>query len=248
MAEAEDVLVDAARHTTVFMRELWRRHYPQEIDTPLGLASIAQRLDLLLTAACEVSLPLRIALPPARPTLLHRLVRRHTYPCHRQALPATNGGAIWLPADLGIADVALASQLYRAMALQQAHRAVRGTAQRILREHDPLLRDTTLAIEAHAVQAEVARTFPGLVPAMERLRRLAPTARPPLAAFTPMRRPLESLARALLEDALPFARVPAGTVEMDLSEGATTDTNLGPDGCRSPAARFITPVSRLVDR
>src|SRR5687767_6875640 len=176
MAEAEDVLVDAARHTTVFVRELWRRHYPREIDAPLGLASIAQRLDLLLTAAFQVSLPLRVALPPARPTLLHRLVRRHTYPCHRQALPATNGAAIWLPADLGIADVALASQLYRAMALQQARRAVRETAQRLLRERDPLLRDTALVLEAHAAQAEVVCTFPGLVPAVERLRRLALTA------------------------------------------------------------------------
>ena len=104
------------------------------------------------------------------------------------------------------------------MALQQAHRAVRGTAQRLLREHDPLLRDTALVIEAHAVQAEVACTFPGLVPAMERLRRLALAARPPVAAFTPIRRPLESLARALLEDALPFARVPAGTVEDSLEK------------------------------
>ena len=78
MAEAEDVLVDAARHTTVFVRELWRRHYPQEADAFLSLSSIAQRLDLLLTAACQVSLPLRVALPPARPTLLHRVVRRHT--------------------------------------------------------------------------------------------------------------------------------------------------------------------------
>ena len=181
MAEAEDVLVDAARHTTVFMRELWRRHYPQQIDAPLGLASIAQRLDLLLTAACQVKLPLRVALPPARPTLLHRLVRRHTYPCHRQALPATNGAAIWLPADLGIADVALASQLYRAMALQQARRAVRETAQRLLRERDPLLRDTALVLEAHAAQAEVVCTFPGLVPAAERLRRLALAARPSVA-------------------------------------------------------------------
>ena len=86
------------------------------------------------------------------------------------------------------------------------------------REHDPLLRDTALVIEAHAAQAEVVRTFPGLVPAMERLRRLALTARPPLAAFTPIRRPLESLARALLEDALPFARVPAGTVEDSLEK------------------------------
>ncbi len=218
MAEAEDVVVDAARHTTVFMRELWRRHYPQQIDAPLGLASIAQRLDLLLTAACQVNLPLRVALPPARPTLLHRLVRRHTYPCHRQALPATNGAAIWLPADLGIADVALASQLYRAMALQQARRAVRETAQRLLRERDPLLRDTALVLEAHAAQAEVVCTFPGLVPAVEHLRRLALAARPPVAAFTPIRQPLESLARALLEDARPSARVPTGSVDESLEK------------------------------
>jgi nitric oxide reductase NorD protein len=195
MAEAEDVIVDAARHTTVFLRDLWRRRHEAAPDALIDLASVAPQLDLLLTAAFGRSLPLRVALPPARPTLLHRLVRRRAYPRHVQAVPATDDGAIWLPANLGMADRGAALDLYRAMAMQQARRAGRGTASRLAAEPDPWLRDIALVLEARAAEREVAREFPGLAAALERLRRLALEARPPLSAFPPVRRPLEALVR-----------------------------------------------------
>lgn len=218
MAEAEDVVVDAARHATVFIRDTWRRHYAREPDAPIALASLVQRLDLLVSAACGTSLPLRVALPPARPTMLHRLVRRHAYPCHRQALPATDGDVVWLPADLGTCDPVAASELYRAMALQQARRAKRGGVQAIARQRDALRRDTALVLEAHAAEVEIARGFPGLVPALQRLRRLALAARPPLAAFASGRQPLEQLVRSILERELASTTAPAtGGVEASLA-------------------------------
>ena len=113
MAEAEDVVVDAARHATVFIRDTWRRHYAREPDAPIALTSLARRLDLLVSAACGTSLPLRVALSPARPTALHRLFHRRAYPRHRQAVPATNGDTIWLPPDLATCDAVVASELYR---------------------------------------------------------------------------------------------------------------------------------------
>src|SRR5690606_13804127 len=104
-------------------------------------------LDLLLSAACGTSFPIRVALPPARPTVLHRLFRRSAYPRHRGALPATSGEALWLPPHLDTCDVAEASALYRAMALQQAIRARRGSARAILGMDTPLLRDVALVLE-----------------------------------------------------------------------------------------------------
>lgn len=224
MAEAEDVVVDAARHATVFIRDTWRRHYAREPDAPVALASLVQRLDLLVSAACGTSLPLRAALPPARPTMLHRLFRRQAYPRHRQALPATNGDIVWLPADLGICDPVAASELYRAMALQQARRAMRGGVQAIAQQADALLRDTALVLEAHAAEVEIARGFPGLVPALQRLRRLALAARPPVAAFAPGRQPLELLVRGILERGL---------------EPATATVDSGVDASLAQADRLV---------
>ena len=214
MSEPEDLVIDAARHATIFIRDTWRRHYPEDPDEPVALASLARRLDLLLSAACGASLPMRVALPPARPTMLHRFFKPAAYPRHRRALPATNGDAIWLPAHLDTCDPAEASALYRAMALQQAFRARRGTARAILALPNPLLRDAALVLEAQAAEAEVARGFPGLVPALMRLRRLALEARPKPDALAPPRRPLERLVREILEDGLsPAASAAPGTVE-----------------------------------
>ena len=198
MAEAEDVVVDVARHATVFIRDTWRRHYAREPDAPVALASLARRLDLLVSAACGTSLPIRVALPPARPTVLHRLFHRAAYPRHRQALPATSGDAIWLPAHLETCDPVEASELYRAMALQQAYRATRGHVRAIAETRSPLLRDTALVLEAWAAELAVARGFPGLLPALRRLRGLALAGRPPLAGFAAARQPLERLVRDIL--------------------------------------------------
>ena len=55
MAEAEDVLSDAARHATVFAQRLWRRYRPLPDAPPTALlADIAPRLDLLITALTEI--------------------------------------------------------------------------------------------------------------------------------------------------------------------------------------------------
>jgi nitric oxide reductase NorD protein len=71
MAEAEDVITDAARHATVFTRALWRRYRPPaEIPATVCLSDISQRLDLLITAVFGAGLRLRVAQPPPHPTLL----------------------------------------------------------------------------------------------------------------------------------------------------------------------------------
>ena len=55
MAEAEDVITDAALHATNFVQGVWRRHRANAPATSvLTLADIAQRLDLLDTADVTV--------------------------------------------------------------------------------------------------------------------------------------------------------------------------------------------------
>lgn len=51
MAEAEEVVSDVARHATVFVRDLWRRHRePKDTAPTIGVAEVAPRIDLLLTS------------------------------------------------------------------------------------------------------------------------------------------------------------------------------------------------------
>jgi nitric oxide reductase NorD protein len=112
---------------------------------------------------------------------------------------------------------AAALDLYRAMAMQQARRATRGTARTLAAEPDPWLRDVALVLEARAAESEVAREFPGLAAALACLRRLALDSRPPLSAFPPVRRPLEALVRRTLASEAQRARAPCSdSVETSL--------------------------------
>lgn len=192
MAEAEDVLQDAARHATIYVRGLWARHRKPDGKPPApALADFAHRIDLLVTAACGRSFPLRIAQPPAPPTLLARLFRRSEGPPHRDALPATDGARLWLPARLDGMESAAGATRYRVLALQQALRARRGGPVLAASEADPLASDLFLLAEADAADAELVRDFPGLWPALAALRGECLEQRPPLDGFPPHLRAVE---------------------------------------------------------
>ena len=209
MAEAEELVSDAARHATVFAQKLWRRYRPSPEGPPTAtLADIASRLDLLITAVTGTSSPIRIAQTPAQPTLLARFFRQAQHPWQRQAIPATDGQRLWLPADSGIEDFTRGNELYRVMALQQAIRAQRGSAAPMQAPLPALLADVYLLLEAWAADAALAGQLPGMKSAVERLRQHALQKRPPLADFSPARRPLEILLRQLLES--PCDQPPAG--------------------------------------
>src|SRR5690606_37635 len=247
MAEAKDLVVDAARHATVFIRDTWRRHYARAPDAPVALASLARRLDLLVSAACAASLPIRVALPPARPTVLDRLFRRDAHPRHRRALPATSGEAIWLPPHLETCDEGEASALYRAMALQQAYRALRGHVPLILAQRTPLLRDVALVLEAEAAEADVARDFPGLVPALRALRARALAMRPLPDALAPARRPLEALVRGVLERGLVAGEGSGGgAAEAGRARAAVPRAVAAPTGPAPTADALLARARQLV--
>lgn len=202
MAEAEDVITDVARHATVYARALWRRHRPPPPGPPvLALADVAERLDLLVTAAFGASLPLRPAQPPAPPTFLARWTSRREAPAQQAALPATDGAHLWLPASLpaaGPQGAARAAERYRTLALVQAQRAVRGgAALAVTLGADPLLLALFTLLEAHASDHALLARLPGLAAPLERLHVAALQERPAPATLPQHLRPLEQLARSL---------------------------------------------------
>ena len=211
MAEAEDVITDVARHASVYAQALWARHRaPRPSLATVALADIAHRIDLMITAVFGATYRLRIAQAPARPTLLAKAFQRHDRPRVHAAIPATDGVSIWLPSDSGIVDPAVALDRFRTMALQQAMRANRGSADLVCAQATPLLRDIYLLIEAHAVDEALARLLPGMVGSLNALRRAALAVRPAMASFPMERQPLETFARTMMqhECGSPYSGVP----------------------------------------
>ncbi|ART80110.1 nitric oxide reductase activation protein NorD [Oceanisphaera avium] len=208
MAEPEDLLSDAARHATIFTRKMWRRYRPLPVGPPTAmLVDVAPRLDLLITAVMGQSYALRLAQHPAHPTFLSRLFGRVQAPWLQNAIPATNGRYIWLPADTNITDIQQGYELYRVMALQQALRAQRGSVE----PHgltSALQQDVYLLLEAWACDAELVRQLPGMTDAVQRARLHALQQRPPLTRFSKARRPLELWLRQLLESSVSDSKMP----------------------------------------
>ncbi len=199
MAEAEDVITDAALHATNFVQGVWRRHRANAPAVPVcTLADVAQRLDLLIAAVFGRSYRLRTAQAPARPTVLARTFGRQLRPRVLGAIPATDGNCIWLPAETGLGDVALALQRFRTVALQQAMRAYRGSAAAAGSNATPLVRDLYLLIEAHAADTALARLLPGMREPLDALRAAALKARPLLSDFSTPRQRLEAWVRGLM--------------------------------------------------
>jgi len=202
MSEPEELITDAARHATVFARDLWRRHRsPGGGPRRLGLADVAPRIDLLITAVFGEGRRIRVAQPPAPVTLLSRAFGPDRGPRARRAVPATDGVSVWLPADLDVGDDTLAHLLYRTIALQQAMRARRGSARLPRQDWPGLLADVYLLLEAYAADDALVALLPGLEASIDTLRRTALAQRPPAQDFPPSRQPVEQLARELLASA-----------------------------------------------
>jgi nitric oxide reductase NorD protein len=205
MAEAEDVLTDAARHATVFAQDLWRRHRPVQEGRQPTLADASRRLDLLVSAALGRTFAFRVAQPASPPTWLARWMGR-ALPHQPRAVPATDGASVWLPArfEQGLADDE-AMRLFRLHALRQAMRALRGAAEAAAALPEAGARDVFLLLEARAADLELAQRLPGVAQQLEDLRRAALAARPALRTLPAALRPLEAFAQALMSGDIPLA-------------------------------------------
>ena len=203
MAEAEDVITDAARHATIFVRAYWRRHRPRADAPVLELADVAPRLDLLASAVFGRSFRLHPAQPPSPRTWLDKLARRRQAAPASIALPATDGEGIWLPRSLPIgaggSGAADALEHYRLLLLQQAMRAVRASATHFPHADSAAVQACYHVLEADAADGQLARLLPGTAPALQRWRRQALALRAASVRTTaPGLAPLEQLLQSAL--------------------------------------------------
>lgn len=241
MAEPEEVVTDVARHATVFAQNLWRRHRERKGITPaVPLADVAPRIDLLIKSVFGRSFPIRVAQPPAPPTLLTAVFGRRRGPVQRQPIPATDGVSLWLPADLAITDRRQALLRYRTMALQQAMRADRGGAAVIAGEESLLVQDFFLLLEACAADVALQRLLPGLTAAINQSRRSALASRPALYAFPNFAQPLERFVRHLIQNdcARPEPGFDSPTAAASLESARRIAADLMPQGMPARARRM----------
>ena len=199
MAEAEDVISDLARHVTVRALRWWHRHHPPPSSPGrVELSTVAARLDLLAHATFGTRYPLRPTQMPAPSTLLGRLFGKNERLSQGRPLPATDDRQLWLPPHLDAGEPATTLLCYRAMALQQAMRASRGSARGLAVLSTAVERSLYHLLEAWAADHALSQRLPGLIPALAAIRQFALRLRPPLAAFPPQRQPVERLLRQLL--------------------------------------------------
>lgn len=196
MAEAEDVIVDAARHATVFLRDLWLRNRGSAAPT-IDLPRVLHRLDLVIASAFGDNITLRIARPPAATPFIRRLFRGYEQPACRVCLPSTDGISIWLP--LPDCDSEQGVGKLRIMALQQAARARRGSAGKLHEITDPLERALFEVLEAAAADTHLLNRLPGLRDPLNAARAQAVSLRPAPESFPPLRRRLEAWVQEIME-------------------------------------------------
>jgi nitric oxide reductase NorD protein len=198
VSDPEGLVVEGARRAAVAARERWRSARPREARPMLSLAHVKRRLELFVAALYDRVPAILPADPPPPPTWLARVLGRA--PRHlsvRTALASTDGSCIWLPRQLeGWPSDTAAAATFRLLAAEQVARAVRGTAGWIAR--DRLEQDLYLLAEAVAVDRELAREFPGLIPDLRSERDRALRERPALERLTAGERIVEGMVRDVL--------------------------------------------------
>lgn len=230
-------------------RALWRRWRPEPERSVLRLDDVRRRLEILLAAVYGRPIPVVAAKPPEPPGRLARVF--FPEPRHlrtREILAGTDAERVHLPPELDAAEGAAAALArYRLLAVTQAERLARGTAQwtpdlnarwnrhlvaagALSRAENPgRIRDLYLLLESAAVDAAVLRAVPGLAPALRAERARALAARPEMGALTAAEREMESLVRRLLA-------TPPGQAPPELAPGATPAESL--QRARALAARL----------
>lgn len=195
MAEPEELIGDALRAIVERVRRRWPAVARPAREAP-SLAQLAPRLALLTRAVAARPIVLRAAPSPTPPSLLARLFHRASTPGPSAPVPATDGATIWLPAT--VPDARDASALYRAMALQQTVRLLRGGPLRAQDCTSERQRELLLLLEAVAADAWLAQHLPGTASLLVTLRTRALLARPALTHFAGPAQRLEMLVRKVL--------------------------------------------------
>lgn len=236
MAEPEDVLIDAARYATVTIGRLWERQQKgRQVDRAAWLSEQRSRLALLIAAAYGRELSIRVAQPPAPPSFLRRLLQPLPQRlCHSEALPSTDGANLFLPRRLEDRAGLPAMRWYRALALQQAGRLLRGSAQQAPAAAGLLAATLYQLSEAAAVDCQIGLQLPGLAPDLLVIRGAMLATRPDLNLLSPPEQAVEALYRQLLsveslqDAALPAMESPADSLAW--AEATAADIETGTEG------------------
>ena len=172
---------------------------PATAPPTVRLDDVRRRLEILLAAVYGREIPIVAAQARAGQGGWMRRMRAPAHLRAADAVAGTDGERIHLPPVLDAAggtEAALAR--YRLMAIEQAERIARGTFDHAPGDGDRLARDLYLLLESAAADAAIARTAPGVLPALQAERASALAGRPPLESLTEAERAVESLVRRLL--------------------------------------------------
>lgn len=168
MPEAEDLLVDAARHATVAIRGLWKRHRPSPVEPTVLLADLRPCLELLVEAVLGFHLPIRVAQSSAPVPLLRRLLARDRISAAATGpLPGNDGISIYLPPTMPAVAASIGD--YHLLAVLQALRCQRDSAALQGRADNGLALDLYLLAEAVASGSHLQRLLPGWGEALDSL-------------------------------------------------------------------------------
>lgn len=206
--------------------------------TAVRLDDMHRRLELVLTAA--YGRPIIIAVNERRGWAR----RSVTALLSNLTTASLDGEVIRLPEEIeGGGDLQRAADRYRLLAIEQAERLTRGTSQHAPLT-DPLERDLYLLREGASIDAQIARTFPGLSRALERERSLALARRPNERRLTAAERDVEQLVRDALGGAPGAALGPA----LGAAPDAANDRSPSPEESLAWARETAARIRQRGDR
>lgn len=242
MPEAEELLVDAARHATVAVQGLWRRHRPPPAPEPAVLLADARpRLELLVEAVLGRPLPVRTAQASAPVPLVRRVFARDRVSAAPAGpLPGNDGLNVYLPPSLPV--VAAAADDHSLLALLQALGCERGSAALLGALEGGLVADLYLLAEAVACNHRLRRLLPGWGDALDGLHDRAFRGLASRRLRCRQEAEVAALYAAFLrggEDGPPILPTPAATLEWALERA-------GELGRRHPGERYRAWLGDLV--
>ncbi|HEY4303662.1 MAG TPA: VWA domain-containing protein [Gemmatimonadaceae bacterium] len=163
-------------------------------QTTVRLDAMHRRLELVLTAA--YGRPITIASNERR-----GWAKRSVFALMENLTTASiDGEVIRLPEEIESGgDQQRGADRYRLLAIEQAERLTRGTTT-LAPLADPLERDLYLLREGAAIDAQIARTFPGLARALNEERATTLARRPNPSRLTAAERDVETLLRGAMID------------------------------------------------
>jgi nitric oxide reductase NorD protein len=182
-------------HKAEYRFNNWRRHTFRRRTAAVPLEQVQHRIELFLTAL--YGRPLSVATfgdHRRRNAVVRALVRRRMLIAPPMA--THEGDAVLLPAELAPRAGLPVLSTYRLLALEQAERIVRHSAD--LLPTDALERDLYLLREGATIDARLARAHRGLSELLARERRDSMDRRPHLDALPPLERAVESRLREVL--------------------------------------------------